>query len=393
MHTTADFQSFFMAGFECACQRTFAGKRLNIAQTSGHTVSALDDYRLVQASGIGTVRDGLHWPEIEVVAGRYDFSSVLPMVRAAAMTGTQVVWDLCHFGWPDGLDIFSPAFVDRLAGLADAFARLLRQESDAAPVINPVNEISYFAWAGGEAGYFYPYERGRGKELKRQLVRSTIAAIEAVRHVCPDARFVSTDPSVLVHSRGDAVTDQESAAEATERQFEARDMLAGRLEACLGGDPKYLDILGVCYYEYNQWIHGETIADRVPLHRQDARTVPLHVILTGLYSRYDRPIFVAETSAEHGDRSDWLRNVCEQARAAITAGVPISGVCWYPIVNHPGWDDDRPCQHGLWDVVNAQGRRLVHQPLSDELSRQQALMRTLPSGVEQAARPIVVSGF
>jgi hypothetical protein len=35
---------------------------------------------------------------------RYDFSSVLPMLRFARKAGLQVIWDLCHYGWPDHLE-------------------------------------------------------------------------------------------------------------------------------------------------------------------------------------------------------------------------------------------------------------------------------------------------
>ena len=62
-------------------------------------------------------REGVRWHLVEQTAGQYDFSSALPIVRAARATGTQVIWDLCHFGWPDHLDIFKPEFVSALAEL------------------------------------------------------------------------------------------------------------------------------------------------------------------------------------------------------------------------------------------------------------------------------------
>ena len=37
------------------------------------------------------------------------------MLEAARDEGVQVIWDLCHYGWPDDLDIFSPQFVERFA--------------------------------------------------------------------------------------------------------------------------------------------------------------------------------------------------------------------------------------------------------------------------------------
>jgi hypothetical protein len=103
------------------------------------------------------------------------------MLRAAEAAGTQVAWDLCHYGWPDGLDVFSAAFVDRLARYAAAFARLHLEETGRAPVVCPVNEISFLAWAGGDMARMNPWARGRGHELKRQLARAAIAATHAVR--------------------------------------------------------------------------------------------------------------------------------------------------------------------------------------------------------------------
>src|SRR5215212_5831629 len=60
-------------------------------------------------------------------------------------------------------------------------------ESDAVPFWTPVNEISFWAWAGGSLGYINPFAHGRGNELKAILVRAAIASIEAVRDVNPNA--------------------------------------------------------------------------------------------------------------------------------------------------------------------------------------------------------------
>ena len=123
------------------------------------------------------------------------------MLRAARDTGTQVIWDLCHWGWPDDLDIWSPAFVDRFAAFAAAAARLVREETDDVPFYVPVNEISFWAWAGGSLGFINPMAEGRGDELKAILVRAAIAGIEAVRAVDPRARIVSAEPAINVAPR------------------------------------------------------------------------------------------------------------------------------------------------------------------------------------------------
>jgi hypothetical protein len=55
------------------------------------------------------------------------------MLRAAEAAGTQVAWDLCHYGWPDGPGRVLAAFVDRLARYAGAFARLHLEETGRRP--------------------------------------------------------------------------------------------------------------------------------------------------------------------------------------------------------------------------------------------------------------------
>jgi len=216
-----------------------------IAATEHDRFAGLD-YARVRRLGIRTVRDGARWHRIERSPGRYDFSSLLPMVRAARDAGVQVIWDLCHYGWPDGLDVFRPEFVDRFAEYARAVARLVAAETDEPPVWSPVNEISFWSWAGGSLGFISPLARGRGKELKGIIVRAAIAAIEAVRSVEPRARIVSAEPAIHVIPRSDDPQGL-AARDYTWAQFEALDFLSGRHRPELGGDPKYIDIIGVNY--------------------------------------------------------------------------------------------------------------------------------------------------
>ncbi|WP_041866808.1 hypothetical protein [Sodalis glossinidius] len=81
---------------------------------------AAKDYAQLTDCHLTTVRDGLHWHLIEATPGQYDWSSFLPMLHAAQANGLQVIWALCHFGWPAHLDIWQPAFVDRFAGVVAA---------------------------------------------------------------------------------------------------------------------------------------------------------------------------------------------------------------------------------------------------------------------------------
>jgi hypothetical protein len=157
-----------------------------------------------------------------------------------------------------------------------------------------------------------------------------------------------------------------------ELQFQAWDMLAGRFEPGLGGSPELLDVIGVNYYWNNQEEYGGR-----PLPPDDPRRRPLSAMLADAHARYQRPIFLAETSIEGDGRAAWLRHVGEELRAALRGGVPIEGACLYPVLSHPGWDDDRYCANGLLEMEVREGRRVEHAPLADELRHQQALLQPL----------------
>lgn len=359
------FRSFFLGGFECSTHRRSDGRRLDLIDATRHDLLAAEDYGLLTRHGIHAARDGVRWHRVEV-AGGYDWSSVLAQLRAAEAMGVQVAWDLCHYGWPDGLDPFSAVFVERFARYAAGFARLHLHQTGRAPLVCPVNEISYLAWAGGETGRMNPGTRRRGAELKRQLVRATLAAIHAVRDVTPSARFLAVEPVIhIVPRRG---RDPRRAATLTRAQFEAWDMLAGRREPELGGGPGMLDVLGANYYWNNQWVHrGRALA------LDDPRRRPLRDLLAAVHVRYGRPLFLAETSIEGDGRAAWLRHVAEEVGGALRSGVPMEGICLYPVLSHPGWRNGRLCRNGLFELHPLHGLRPVHEPLAAELRRQQSL--------------------
>jgi beta-glucosidase/6-phospho-beta-glucosidase/beta-galactosidase len=359
-------KSYFMGGFECSTHRRRDGRRLDVIAATRHDALALDDYRLLQELGLGSVRDGLRWHLIERIPYRYDWSSLLPMLRAARAAGVQVVWDVMHYGWPDGLEIASPAFVDRFARFAGAAARLIEAESGEAPVLSVVNEISFLAWAAGTAGLFAPFGRRRGPAIKRQLVRASLAAMAAVRAAGPGARFIQIDPLIHVHpDPADRGRDRRAAA-LTAAQYEAWDMLAGRVEPDLGGHEGALDLIGVNYYCHNQWV-----VEKGPLDwRTDPRVRPLRDLLGEVGRRYGRPVLIAETGIEGSLRAPWLRYVAGEARAAAAAGTPIIGLCLYPVLNHPGWDDERHCPNGLIDYDRQTYRRRLEPAPAAELALQ-----------------------
>lgn len=378
------FKSFFVGGFECSTHHTKAGRRLDLIAATAHDTYAAEDYLRLQSQGIRTVRSGIRWHLIEKSPGHYDFSSALQMIRRARETNTQVIWDLCHYGWPDYLDVFKPEFVQSFARMSRAFAELLANETNGVQFISPINEISFLAWASGEVGYFYPYTERRGFELKTQLVRAAIESIEAVWSVLPETRILHSDPVINIvadpyrpHERADAEGHRQA-------QYQAWDMLAGRMWPQLGGAERYLDIIGVNYYPHNQWIHNTPAFNpSLALARAHELYRPFRDILLEIQERYRRPLFIAETGAENEDRAPWLAYISDEVSAARNAGAHIEGICLYPIINHPGWDDERHCHNGLWDYANEAGEREIYGPLADELRRQQ--QRFFPKKLAAAA--------
>ncbi|MEP6913888.1 MAG: beta-glucosidase [bacterium] len=366
------FPSFFIGGFECASHQLLSGPRLDLTAATGHDRHAFQDYQRLREYGMGAARDGIRWHLIEPSPYRYDFSSVLPMLRAARETGTQIIWDLCHYGWPNDLDIFSTEFITRFSRMVRAFVHVLNEESELPLFVAPVNEISFFAWAGGESAYLNPFETERPHELKAQLVRSAIEAIEAAWCVNRHTRIVHTDPLInVVHNRA-RPQEFEIAEYYRLLMFQAWDMIAGYRRPDLGGDEKYLDIIGVNYYPNNQWLCGETsFHPERWLDVSDPQYRPLSSLLEEVYERYHRPLFIAETGTESDARADWLRYIGSEVCEALKLGIPIEGVCLYPIVDFPGWGDDRHCETGLWSMADEQGRRVIHKPLAEELLIQQ----------------------
>lgn len=363
-----------MAGFECSSHQRPDGLRLDLIAATAHDRWAVQDYQQVRRHGMRCARDGVRWHLVERRAGVYCWDSWLPMLRGARACGVQVLWDLCHYGWPDGLDIWSAEFVDRFARYARAAAQLLRDESDEIPYFCPINEISYWAWAGAEVGRMNPGCLQRGAALKRQLVRAFLAAVQAIRAVHPRARILVAEPLIHVEAGNTDDATRRAAAGYRETQFETHDLLAGRLEPELGGCHAHVDLLGANFYPDNQWYLG---GSTIPLGHHAYR--PLRSMLEELHVRYGKPVLISETGAEGAARPYWLHHVCAEVMHAVRCGVPVAGVCLYPILDYPGWEDGRTCRAGLLSMATADGRRQADADFAEELDRQAAALAGQPA--------------
>jgi len=378
--TSADspFRSFWMGGFECSTHINSVGLRLDMIAAVEHDLFCAADYRRLRDQNILVARDGLRWHLIEhasaIGSPAFDWSSWIPMIEAARAEKIQVIWDLFHYGLPDGLDVFAPSFADRFARFAGAAARIHREHSDEIPIYAPVNEISFFSWAASR-DFMFPWAHGRDSELKRQLVLAAIAAIDSIRAVDARARFIAPEPLIHTMPARSEPWNIEPSRLQRESQFEAWDMIAGRSAPELGGAEKYLDIIGANFYAANEW----EVPGGQKLHwddgSNDPRWMPLNRLLAEVYLRYRRPLFLAETSHYGIGRAPWLREVAGEVRKAIDQCVPVSGICLYPILDRFDWEDRSHWHNcGLWDFEmdeNGHPRRVLNEACAAALHEAQ----------------------
>ncbi|MBI3969905.1 MAG: glycoside hydrolase [Chloroflexi bacterium] len=334
-----------------------------------------EDYARVRALGLLTVREGVPWYRIDR-KGRYDFRPVIPFIEAGQRYGITQIWDLFHYGFPTYLHPFGDDFVPRFADYCHAFARYLVRRTGSAGTrfYTSVNEPSFYAWAGGEVAWFAPFERGRGLEFKRQLMRAAIAGIEAIRGADPGARMVNVDPICNAVAPLDAPHLAEDAACFNTFQWQAWDMLAGKALPELGGSREHLDIVGVNYYLSGQWEHTRGTT----LDYDDPRRKPFRDMLRDVARRYPgHPILISETGCWRELRPVWLRDVVDDVLELLEEGVPIAGICLYPIVDMPDWHSGEYMLFGLWDLVpdGRVLRRVTYEPLLQEVLRVQQCLK------------------
>lgn len=354
------FRSFFLAGFECATGYNRHGDWIDQVAATGHDLHVDEDYRRLREVGIFAAREAIRWPLVDQGRGRYDFSSVAPFIRASRENGIEVIWDLFHYGYPDDLDLFSDAFPRRFADYCYAAARTIAARTDGTCYFTPVNEPSFFAYAGGEKGLFAPHCRGRGWELKIALARAGIQGINAIRAACPGARIVNADPLCYVVTRPNAPAEEvEATRDFNERLvFQSWDMLCGRVLPELGGSREHLDVVGINYYWTNQWEWGAPPAKNgviPPLADDDPRRLSLGDLVRRVWRRYGGDVMITETSHVGDKRAAWLREVGRECEALLAEGVPLRGVCLYPILGMPEWHaQDEWTWMGLWDPHHAE---------------------------------------
>ena len=375
------FESFWMAGFECTDQINAFGNRVDFLEVTGHLTMLEDDYKNLSILAMKTVREGIRWSVVEKSPYVYDFSTVGEMIRIAQNNDIQQVWDICHFGFPDDLTPLHPMFARRFASLCRAFVKFYRTlVPNGELIVTPINEVSFLSWLGGDVRGTSPFCVGQGWEVKYRLMKAYIEGIEAMKEADETIRIMTTEPLANIIPHENAGQEEIDLAERIhENQFQVLDILCGKMCPELRGKPEYLDILGYNYYYNNQWIISTHQFLDWQRDTDDSRYIPLHQLLKTAYQRYQRPFVLTETSHPREDRPQWIKMIAEECALLLTAGLPFWGICWYPILNRPDWDDLTHWHYsGVWeDVYHSFEKRPreLHLPTVQAIFESQDLLK------------------
>ncbi|MGK4568606.1 hypothetical protein [Flavobacterium sp. 3HN19-14] len=283
-----------MGGFECSDPLNSSGKRINLLHESRHDLQSTEDYQKLAALGIKTVREGICWSKVEIQPYLFDFTEVKNRMNAAEEHGIQQIWDLCHFGYPDGLYPAHPNFCIRFMALCQAFALFYKDYSSQPLFVVPINEIGFIASHSADKNGVITNIVREDFELKYNLCKAAITGIRQLKRILPECHIVLVEPLVKIHQSIN--TNPEQFYHRNENQFQAIDIISGRYCSELGGDESFVDVIGFNYYWNSQW---EDQGESLPWPETEEKRVPLSSLLKMAYRRYEKPIFLS------GNRAFW----------------------------------------------------------------------------------------
>ncbi len=370
------FAGFWMAGYECCDMINRYGDRVDLLRLTGHLERLEEDYRLLDYFDMKSIREGIRWSTVETSPGVYDWQAVSFIIRTAVTGGKQILFDLCHFGFPSDLTPFHPHLTSRFVALCRSFVALYRSIQPEGPlIVTPINEVNFLAWLGGEIASTSPYCTGKGWEVKYHLMRAYIEGVKAMKEMDPGVMILTVEPLVNI-AADDMDADTLSMVQLmSSYQFQTIEMLMGLICPELGGRPEYLDIIGLDYYYNSQWSYplNRILHWKLPHTEPGYRTLSEQV--RDIYEKYQRPIVLTETSHPLEDRPLWIRNVTAECIKVLTANIPLWGICIYPVIDRPDWDQtDTWHRSGIWDIDETSDTldRILYEPYAIAIKECQA---------------------
>jgi hypothetical protein len=95
-----------------------------------------------------------------------------------------------------------------------------------------------------------------------------------------------------------------------------------------------------------------------------------------VWERYGTEMVLTETSHVDEMRPIWLNVVAHDCERILDEGIPLRGICLYPVLGMPEWHDPTIwVRMGLWDLVpnGSKLERQIYPPMLDALRSAQRL--------------------
>jgi beta-glucosidase len=335
--------------------QTYPGRRaLDEYELTSHYERWREDLNLAASTGAEMIRYGIPWYRVNPSPDSWDWSWTDRVFDHLHSLGLTPIVDLMHYGCPLWLEreFANPDYPRRVAEYA---ARFAERYGEAVRFYTPMNEPLLNAVYCGEIGRWPPGLTGDVGfvSLTRQLVSGIVQTQQAIRDLVRDPAFVHVE-AAFRYVGGPERTERLRFLE--QRSWLVYDLLFGRVGeghllcgylsqnglrdedlACFREHTAEPDVLGINYYPHL------TTTELLPggrVRRVWSGTDGLRELIRGIHARYEKPIFLTETSVSGRveDRLRWLQDSLETVYALRSEGVPLVGYTWWPLFSLVDWD-------------------------------------------------------
>jgi dTDP-4-dehydrorhamnose reductase len=330
----------------------------------------LDDFERFESLGIQKIRYPVLWER--VAPDSLEHLNWAPSDAALArlqQIGIEPIVGLLHHGsGPRYTDLLDPDFPEKLA----AYARSVAVRYPWVKLYTPVNEPLTTARFSALYGHWYPHLRDNPSFLRATVnqLLGTVAAMQAIREVRPDAVLIQTEDMGRIHSTPELAHQRDFE---NERRWLSLDLLCGRfdrahplwddvvsqgitekeLESFLES-PFRPEIIGINHYLTSErWLdqrlelypestHGgnsrEAYAD-VEAVRTPRGTDGPEAILREVWARFGVPVAVTEAhlGCTREEQMRWLWEVWNGAQRLRQEGADIRAVTVWSMLGAFDW--------------------------------------------------------
>lgn len=318
-----------------------------------------EDLDLAIESGATMIRYGIPWHKVEKTENEFDWSWVDEVMEYFKEHPQLVpIIDLMHYGTPHWIkqEFANGQYPYYVAKYAKAFAE---RYGSFIKYYTPLNEPYVNAEFCGLNAVWPPYYEGLSGFyfMMKQLGKGIIYTVNEIKKVVPDATFVHVDATKKYFTY-DPLLEKEVELW-NENRFVMWELVQGRINT---SHPLYpimtqygisdecfqwfetnkidIDIIGLNYYpqfsvyEVRRDNKGFIIYPHIL-----GGASELKDIIREAYSRYNRPIFITETSfrGSENERINWLHECHESCMELRDTNIPIIGMTWFPFFDLVDW--------------------------------------------------------